>query len=217
LFGQTYGENRGVKSGATQAVMEEIFNRASQRHQTLAQSLGLDGAGLYEQGWNSHYNPATMESILAKVAGGGNVSLGATDNSSKGLAEREKASGKYKFRRRLNGESFFTSEGWGTPGYGKRYPAWAKQRGLDPSTGNALDTGVAGKGIWESGAKPLDLLRLGKQSGLMGGPQGFKSDASLRIDVNAPPGSVKTRLAHSGFEAVQFNRGLQMANASQVG
>ena len=47
--------------------------------------------------------------------------------------------------------------------------------------------------------------------------RGFKSDAALTIDVNAPPGSIRTRLAHSGFEDVQFNRGLQMAKASQVG
>jgi hypothetical protein len=46
---------------------------------------------------------------------------------------------------------------------------------------------------------------------------GFKCDAALTIDVNAPPGAIRTRLAHSGFEDVEFNRGLQMAKASQIG
>jgi hypothetical protein len=140
--------------------------------------------------------------------------LGATDNSSGGLAQREIASGKFKLRRTVNGESFFTP-GWAEKGLEKSYGPWATQRGIDPATGKARDAAVAGKGIWENGTKPLDLLKLGKQSGLMGGPQGFKSDASLRIDVNAPPGSVKTKLAHSGYDDVQFNRGLQMAKASQ--
>ena len=181
LFGQTYGENSGVKSGATQAVMEEIFNRASQRHQTLAQSLGLDGAGLYEQGWNPHYPSTAMENILGLVGGGSNVALGATDNSSQGLAEREKASGKYKFRRKINGESFFTSEGWGTPGFGKTYPAWAAARGLDPNTGGGRD-----------------LLSNANKAGV-GGIQKIEGDASVRVAFENMPAGAKAYMQHGGM------------------
>jgi hypothetical protein len=46
--------------------------------------------------------------------------------------------------------------------------------------------------------------------------QGFKSEAALRIDVNAPAGSINTKFAHSGFKDVDFNRGLQMGKASKV-
>jgi hypothetical protein len=57
-----------------------------------------------------------------------------------------------------------------------------------------------------------DLLTHSQRADL----QGFKSEAALRIDVNAPPGSISTKFAHSGFKDVDFNRGLQMAKASKI-
>ncbi|MGO9685825.1 MAG: hypothetical protein ACLPTZ_25165, partial [Beijerinckiaceae bacterium] len=120
FFRHAAGEDSpGSPSGtlANQAIMESAMNRAAMRGTSLAAQLG------YFQGYRS-FNAnqrAIMEDNLNKVLGGSDVSGGATDNSSGGLAARERASGKFRFIKEINRESFF-SPGWGEPNWQRRYP-----------------------------------------------------------------------------------------------
>jgi len=112
---------------------------------------------------------------------------------------RERASGKYKYRRTINGESFFTSEGWGTPQFGKRYPKWSADRGLDPATGQARD-----------------LLDNAQKAGMGGNVHKVEGNASLGITLNGFPRGTKTDLTYSGlFKQYSLIRGQQMEAAEQ--
>src|SRR6185312_4549123 len=91
--------------------------------------------GGYYAGKPSHLSPherAVAERALNEVLGGSNVSNYATDNSSRGLAARERATGKFRFRSQYHGESFF-APGWAEPRFARSYDAWrARQGGLMP-------------------------------------------------------------------------------------
>jgi hypothetical protein len=136
LFKHATGENNDPL--ANKIIMETAMNRASQRHTSLAAQLG------YFQGYRGYdsKHAAMMEQNLKSVLSGSNEGLGATDNSSGGLAEREKASGKFIHRRTVNGESFFIP-GSAEKGLQRSYGPWAAQRGLDPTTGLALPSAAA--------------------------------------------------------------------------
>jgi hypothetical protein len=80
-------------------------------------------AGGYYAGKPSNLSPherEMSEANLKAVLAGSNITDYATDNSSGGLAAREKASGKFIHHKDFHGESFF-SPGWGEPKLRDRY------------------------------------------------------------------------------------------------
>jgi hypothetical protein len=115
---------QGRHPQGTQSVMESMMNRAEVRGTDLehqARWFRREKGGYYEMGnmgRGALENPghrAVLERSLSNTLAGGNVSNYATDNSSGGLAARERASGKFKFQSAAHGETFF-SPGWGEPG-----------------------------------------------------------------------------------------------------
>jgi hypothetical protein len=128
IFELAAGEDRptgGESAKANQAGMETIMNGAAVRHTTLAAQAKWNGRekGGYYAGKPSHlsaHEREVSERNLAAVIHGANTTDYATDNSSGGLAEREKRSGKFKFQKAYNRESFF-SPGSAEPVFRDRY------------------------------------------------------------------------------------------------
>lgn len=127
------GENRNPKANVS--VIESMMNRASARGTSLEEAAKLYG---HEQGgYYAGYAPGALrdarlraltESSIAQALGGSNVSNYATDNSSGGLAARERATGSFTFQSTYGGESFF-SPGYSGSGRASRssYLAWRKR------------------------------------------------------------------------------------------
>jgi hypothetical protein len=131
VLGIAAGENKDPT--AATSVIETMMNRASQRGTTLEQAARLTRE---PGGYYAGYDPGSlrrpeirkrMEDALKRALGGSNASDYATDNSSGGLAEREKRSGTFRFHKGYGGESFFSP---GTSGRGaagrERYERWRK-------------------------------------------------------------------------------------------
>ncbi len=131
LFKHAIGEQ--TSSLGNQAILETAMNRASLRRTKLRDELR------YFQGYReySKAEEAMMERNLERVFGGSNESFGSTDNASGWLAEKHRRTGMYRARREITGETVFVP-GKGEPGWSKKYPDWARQRGIDPETGKAL-------------------------------------------------------------------------------
>jgi hypothetical protein len=200
IFQLSAGEDRpsgGSSLLGNQAVMESMMNRAANRHTTLAAQAKWtrgrygDRNGYYD-GKPSRLSAserANSESNLKAVLAGSNITDYATDNSSGGLAARERASGKFKFHRAFHGESFF-SPGWAEPGLRDRYSAMRQG----------------------------DLLTAAKAGGFTGGgtSQKVTGDASLSIDLNGFPKGTRTDLTYGGlFTSYSLSRGRQMEASEQ--
>jgi hypothetical protein len=245
------GEN--TDSRANLAVMETIFNRASARGISLEEATKGVAQGGYYPG--STFSGGARNMQLAKymamarahwdqVMGGSNISNYATDNSSQGLAMRERATGRFTFQSQFGGaggtgspgmETFFSPGGAGGSGRASRsaYLAWL--RGVAAGAGVAPSAG----GVWAAPGysaemySPFgrhgsalrdhfgyrghggDLLRHGKQSGMYPGGGQLKGSAHLAIDFRGMPKGTRTKLAHSGFSEVRLNHGRTMVPASQ--
>jgi hypothetical protein len=96
---------QGENPEGTQAVAEENFNRADVRGHSLEQVsrwYGREPGGYYAPGNTARVtNPRTraiLEESLEKALSGSNISGWATDNSSGGLAAREKRGGEFTLR-----------------------------------------------------------------------------------------------------------------------
>jgi hypothetical protein len=131
ILGIAAGENKDPT--AALSVIESMMNRASQRGTTLEQAARLTRE---RGGYYAGYDPGSlrrpeirkrMEDALQRALGGSNASDFATDNSSGGLAARERRSGSFRFHKGYGGESFFSP---GTSGRGaagrERYERWRK-------------------------------------------------------------------------------------------
>lgn len=131
IFQLAAGEDRpshGQSATAFQAVLESMMNRAEMRGTSLAAQAKWYGRepGGYYAGKPSHlssHEREVAEHALRDVLGGSNVSNYATDNSSGGLAARERATGKFRFRSQYHGESFF-APGWAEPRFARSYDRW---------------------------------------------------------------------------------------------
>jgi hypothetical protein len=197
IFQLSASEDRpstGSSLTANQAVMETMMNRAAMRRTSLAEQAkwyGREKKGYYA-GKPSHLSAlerANSESNLKAVLAGSNITNYATDNSSGGLAAREKATGKFKFHKNFHGESFF-SPGWAEPVFRDRYSAMRN---------NDLLTAAKGGGVFGGGAA-----------------QKVTGDASLSIDLNGFPKGTKTDLTYGGlFISYNLSRGRQMEASEQ--
>ncbi|MBO0716540.1 MAG: N-acetylmuramoyl-L-alanine amidase, partial [Rhizobiales bacterium] len=137
-----HNEQGGSQEGM-QAVIESMMNRASVRGTSLAAQAKWTGEGGYYAMGNMGrgMNRGQTEAALAGALGGGNASNYATDNSSQGLAARERASGAFSYRQAIHGETFF-SPGSAQRGLIPKWEAWhARVAGGGGSSGGAGATG----------------------------------------------------------------------------
>jgi len=210
---------QGKNPEGTQSVVESMMNRAIVRGTSLEQQarwyrrerggyyeMGNMGRGALENPWHR----AILEQGLRNALDGSNISDYATDNSSGGLAYRERMTGKFRFRKGYHGESFF-APGWGEPGFARRWDQWHRQVEEAEQHGN----GVAR--LTDHIRKKGSLLKNAKTSGLFG-PAEHKvtGDASLRIALDGFPKGTRTKASADGlFKEVTVNRGRSMGLASQ--
>lgn len=148
------GENQDPR--ANLAVIETMMNRAIVRDTSLEQqvkrhrSSGVDEGGYYA-GWAPHYSSDKRqmfernlgEALGQSGKGQSNVSNYATDNSSGGLATRERASGAFKHHTTINGESFF-SPGRAEPAFRDRWQQ-LNRRASDYERSKTTDTAAPAK------------------------------------------------------------------------
>ncbi|MGY3483995.1 hypothetical protein ACVW1C_001878 [Bradyrhizobium sp. USDA 4011] len=201
---------QGRNAAGTQAVIESMMNRANVRGTSLAAQARWHESegGYYQQGTmgrgaleNPKYR-AILERSLAAALHGANTIDYATDNSSGGLADRERATGKFVFHRKINGESFF-SPGNAEIGLARRYND-LRQRLLDQDAERSAH-----------GARLSDHIRNHIRSGSGGGHLGH---ASVSVDFHNMPRGTRTSAKVSGmFKEAKLNRGRPMAMASQDG
>ena len=132
---------------AFQAVLEETANRASLRGTSLRKEARWTSEGGYYEGhphWQILGDKKNLPAALAiakSVLAGSDISKGATDNSSGGLAVRERKSGKFIWHGAIHGESFF-HPGWAEPALAKKYHRWHDDqiaRGAAARQGAAYD------------------------------------------------------------------------------
>jgi hypothetical protein len=212
IFQLSAGEDRpssGSSALANQAVMESMMNRAVVRGTSLEQQARWYGRekGGYYAGHPSHlsaHEREVSEENMRKVLSGSNITDYATDNSSGGLAAREKASGKFKFHKDFHGESFF-SPGWAEPGFAKRWSSL-----MQSTHGANLRDHIRG------GRSPQTDGELLKR-GMKAVDSGVGTNHSLSIDLNGFPRGTKTAFKEGGlFKEVALNRGRPMAPASET-
>jgi hypothetical protein len=112
-----------------QAIAESALNRASVRKKSLRSQLGWhrwEPHGYYQagnRGRGMHRHLTMLNQALENALGGSNISNFATDNSSGGLASRERASGRFRYRAGYSGESFF-APGWAEPKFARDWDQW---------------------------------------------------------------------------------------------
>jgi hypothetical protein len=211
------GENNNPKANIS--VIESMMNRAAMAHTSLAAQARTVGEGGYYAGYNpaalrNAKRRAILEEHLRTVLGGSNVSNYATDNSSQGLAAREKATGKFRLQSEYGGESFF-SPGWGGGRHGGRSrEAYEKWRGTVDSPAIALHGEALRRHFGHPTRPARDLLQHAQRAGWGGAPGLLPSNASLTIDLNGLPRGTRTKLDHAGFKEVAVNRGRIMPTAS---
>jgi hypothetical protein len=130
---------QGANPAGTQAIIESMINRSIVRGTTIEQEARWHRSegGYYQEGnmgRGALENPRTrrvLETSYDRAMAGGNVSNYATDNSSGGLARREEATGKFKARAHIHGETFF-SPGTAERGHARRWDSWYAS--VNPST-----------------------------------------------------------------------------------
>ncbi len=208
-------DSPGSKSGtlANQAIMESAMNRAEMKGSSLAHAARHVREGGYYAGWKNFTDKqrAIMDDNLKKVLAGSDVSGGATDNSSSGLAAKEKRTGAFNWIKDINGESFF-SPGKTNAGGGR-----------DRAHYNAMLAARVKRAAETHGASLRDHIRHRDRVTNPGGLIDRRSDAreltgsaSLVVDFQNMPRGVRTSAKHDGlFKEVKLNRCHTMASASQ--
>lgn len=186
---------QGANPQGTQAVLESMMNRASARGtnlETQAHWYGGEKGGYYAMGnmgrgaLENPHSRAILEHSLNEALGGSNISNYATDNSSGGLAARERATGKFHYTAGYHGESFFTP-GWGEPGLERKYNAWRQALGASEDR-MALDA---------------HSVRTHK----------VEASGKLTANINAPKGTDVTLEGGGAFTKIEMNRQTQMEPA----
>lgn len=201
---------QGSNPAGTQAVLESMMNRAIVRHTSLeaqARWYGKERGGYYAMGnmgrgaLENAKHRAILEKSLSNALNNANTIDYATDNSSGGLASRERASGAFVFHRKINGESFF-SPGMAEKGWRNRYEALRSQMQQE-------ETAHAGHGAHLSDRIIRNHLKSSSGAAHLG-------HASVSVDFHNMPRGTRTSAKASGrFKEVKLNRGRPMAMASQ--
>jgi hypothetical protein len=219
LYRHSLGENDNPM--ANQAVMEEAANRADIRG---AKGFGDKGNLSYFQGYHrgpiSAKQRAMLDANFDKVfRQGSDVSNGAIDNSSQGLAYTNqhggamggygwagKKPGRFKTTANFGGDGItghrgvesFEVPGWGESGKGEaaRYPEFRKHQ-------------------LEVAAQRRDLLANSK-AGMGGGNQKIEGDAHLAVTMGNMPKGTTADLSYGGlFKSHTLTKGFQMQPATR--
>jgi hypothetical protein len=126
---QVMYNEQGRHPQGVQAIAETALNRASVRKTSLRRQLGwhrLEPHGYYQAGnmgrGMTRYLPV-LNQALDNALAGSNIANFATDNSSGGLARRERSSGRFRYRSGYTGESFF-APGWAEPQFARDWDHW---------------------------------------------------------------------------------------------
>jgi hypothetical protein len=135
---------------ASTGLWEETINRMAVRGTTLGKELRTTREGGYYEGWRDEVSPSTRKTLEAsrdRALNYSNVSNYATDNSSGGLARRDRESGHFTEKQVLNGEHFFGPDNR-IADHQKAYNALvneseakAREAGASASTGGGRLTG----------------------------------------------------------------------------
>jgi hypothetical protein len=218
LYRHSLGENDNPM--ANQAVMEEAANRADLRG---AKGFGDKGNLSYFQGYHrgpiSAKQRAMLDANFDRVfRQGSDVSNGAVDNSSQGLAYTNqhggamggygwagKKPGRFKTTANFGGDGItghrgvesFEVPGWGESGKGEaaRYPGFRAHQ-------------------LEVAAQRRDLLANSK--GMGGGSQKVEGDAHLAVTMSGMPKGTTADLSYGGlFKSHTLTKGFQMQPATR--
>jgi hypothetical protein len=212
ILGIASGENKDPQ--ANLAVIESMMNRAAARGTSLEQAAKLVGEG--NGGYYAGYDPGALrrpairkmiEGNLRAALGGSNVSNYATDNSSGGLAEREKRSGKFRLQFEHGGESFFspgTAGGAHGPASRERYEAWRKSIPMpQPRPQSDEHPAKARERLMDTSLRANQFAKV-------------EGNASVSIDLNGFPRGTKIASSSSGiFSDVELHRGNTLPLASE--
>ncbi|HEY2210276.1 MAG TPA: hypothetical protein VGH62_01410 [Bradyrhizobium sp.] len=219
--------------GAGTAVIESLFNRTEMVNQKRA-IKGLPPLSLRDMivghpsigGGKSFYGPirsgviqqhlrrmrndpryrARMNALIDSALSGSNTIKGYTDQGSAGDPNYIKGGVGIN----INRERF---NDWGFPGSRE----WRLHRQHEFDAAEEAERKRGADTFGPGGPKPLELLKLGAQAGLLGGGQTVTGDASLSIDLNGFPRGTRTTMNYSGlFKEVRLNRGRPMAVASET-
>jgi hypothetical protein len=135
------GENPDPE--ASTALWEETINRAAVRGTSLEKELRHTSEGGYYAGWRDQVSPATrkvLEASRDRALNYSNISNYATDNSSGGLARREREQGIFPERQVYNREHFFGPDNR-IPEHGRAWRDLVNEseakRAADPSASTA--------------------------------------------------------------------------------
>lgn len=194
----------------TQAVLETMMNRAIVRGTSLeAQARWFRGerGGYYQMGnmgrgaLENQRHREILERGLANALGGSNVSNYATDNSSGGLARRERQSGAFRYRKDFTGETFF-APGTAEKGLAQRYDQWLDR--TKAAEGVSGRPAPAGGGLTGGAQNSFDNWRnlgLGARAHTMEGPKSAISNSQStstnikNMNITTPPGASPSEYA----------------------
>lgn len=210
---------QGRHPEGTQSVLETMMNRAIVRKTSLEQQARWHRSegGYYDEGnmgrgaLENAKSRAVLENSLRNTLNGGNLSNYATDNSSGSLAARERATGKFRYRKDFNGETFF-APGSAEKGLSKRWDAWHEQ----VVAADQIGRGARLRDMVRRGhhaPSDAELLKLGRR-GDAGGADG---KLGVRIDLNGFPKGTRTAVSQEGglLKEVALHRGRTMVRASE--
>jgi hypothetical protein len=226
----------GNSPSGGQAIVESMMNRALVRGTSLEQQARWVGEGGYYQEGNMGRgaNREILGAAIDRALAGSNVANFATDNSSQGLAERERASGKFRYRAGGPGgvgvgDTYF-APGWGEPSLVKRWDDWhsavvAADRVARTGAGSTPPLAVMtpGASAARTFANWASINRLtGARSALdRGGDTTTNNSTSAssthigEMHVTVPPGASADDYAHRIQGVLQRNDPVQQAVTGQ--
>lgn len=227
---------QGSNPNGTQAVIESMMNRAVVRGtnlETQARWYGGERGGYYAMGnmgrgaLENSAQRAILERSLANAGAGSNASNYATDNSSGGLAARERASGSFRYRKDYTGETFF-APGTAEPGLAQKYDRWLQSTtaaegagGSRPRVGITLP-GSDGLNGTQRSFENWRSLGLGARGAAMGGPQSSISNSNSsathigNLNVTTPPGASASAYADGIQRRLGDYNNVQNSNTGMV-
>lgn len=131
-FRQILFNEEGMSARGTTEIAETALNRAVIRNTDLATQLrwhGTEHNGYYQRGQGVGWHGTAaqnqqLDSAIERALAGSDVSRGATDNSSAGLARREEASGAFVTREHSPGHDTFSRPGSAEPELARRWQEW---------------------------------------------------------------------------------------------
>ncbi|MGD0334057.1 MAG: hypothetical protein ABSA90_12520 [Xanthobacteraceae bacterium] len=231
LYRHVIGENTNPL--ANQAAMEEAANRADVRTALHGGGgFGSHGNLAYFQGYRnfSAKERRMMDENFKKVfEEGSDIARGAIDNSSQWLSRKHEQID-HRFRTLANfggdritghpGVETFEAPERGESGAGERgaWPGFRRHQ-LEQITAAQAANHKRLRDHFGHRGHGGDLLKLGKQSGLVGSGGGLvRGDASVHIKLDGFPRGTRTATTFSGlFSELTLNRGRAMVPADQNG